>query len=97
VLLRFERESLPAVVPDRVYLLHVRVQATGTRAATAVTGWLHDWSFSERQTEALLRSKPEFFPALNLGEFADGLEAIVSSKFEPVTVIDRVVAFRKGR
>lgn len=96
LVLRFEREGLPALVPTRVYLMRLQVLATGIREPKPVTGWLHDWSFNEKQTEALLGSKPTFFPALNLGEFADNLEAIVNSSFEPVTVLDRVVAFRKG-
>lgn len=94
--LTFDADGLRSFPPNLTFLTRVQVSAVGLTEAKSVTGWLRDWSFNERQADELLKSRPEFFPALNLGEFADSLEAAVKSSFEPTVVIDQVFAFRKG-
>jgi hypothetical protein len=69
--------------PSQVFLLRVEVSSAGLGSNPAETQWTRAWSFDPRATEELVKSRPRFFPTLNLREIAIMLEGLVRERLTP--------------
>jgi hypothetical protein len=72
------KNDLASLPSGHTYLLAAWLEQTGISSPNPASSWMRDWSITQSNEDAILASKPEFFPTLNLELTAAVLEARLS-------------------
>jgi hypothetical protein len=75
----------------------VQLSARAVSLAREPPEWVKAWSFSARDEEQLVKSRPAFFPALNLEQLVKVFIDVEAEGFEPTLVSHYLVAFHLDR